>query len=189
MADDKKVEETAAAATAAAAAPAAFGAAAPAAAEGDDNEKAADHIPDVQFEPVVQLPEVETKTMEEDEEVLYKTRAKLFRFADNQWKERGMGDCKFLKHKDTKKIRVLMRRDKTLKVCLNHFVRPEYELKENVGSDRSWVWHAQDFAENELADQTFAIRFQNTETAQKFKEEWLKCQESNKEILAAKEGD
>ncbi len=81
--------------------------------------------------------------MEEDEEVLYKQyvfnsrhpflcflshsdifrRAKLFRFDPDlkQWKERGTGDVKFLKHKDSKKIRVLMRREKTLKLCANHF--------------------------------------------------------------------
>lgn len=32
-----------------------------------------------------------------------------------------MGDVKFLKHKETGKIRVLMRREKTLKICANHY--------------------------------------------------------------------
>lgn len=69
------------------------------------------------------LKTVETKTMEEDEEVLYQVRAKLYRFeeSDKEWKERGTGDCKFLKNKDNKKIRILMRRDKILKICANHF--------------------------------------------------------------------
>ncbi|MCG8711141.1 hypothetical protein JHU04_004537, partial [Brenneria sp. 4F2] len=64
--------------------------------------------------------------MEEDEEVLYKVRAKLFRFdaEEKAWKERGTGDCKFLKNKNTGKVRLLMRRDKTLKVCANHIVAP-----------------------------------------------------------------
>lgn len=30
-----------------------------------------------------------------------------------------MGPIKLLKHKETKKIRLLMRRDKTLKICAN----------------------------------------------------------------------
>ncbi len=55
-------------------------------------------------------------------------RAKLYRFDKTEdpaeWKERGTGDMKILKHKDTKQCRVLMRRDKTLKVCANH--RSEY---------------------------------------------------------------
>lgn len=57
--------------------------------------------------------------------VLYCRRAKLFRF-DNaaeppEWKERGTGDVKLLKHKVTGLIRLLMRRDKTHKVCANHY--------------------------------------------------------------------
>lgn len=32
-----------------------------------------------------------------------------------------MGDVKFLKHKESGKIRVLMRREKTLKICANHY--------------------------------------------------------------------
>jgi hypothetical protein len=49
-------------------------------------------------------------------------RAKLFRFSkvDNEWKERGTGDVRLLAHKESKKVRLVMRRDKTLKVCANH---------------------------------------------------------------------
>ncbi|KAM9932551.1 hypothetical protein OXX80_007813, partial [Metschnikowia pulcherrima] len=116
---------------------------------------------------------VEVKTNEEDEEVMFKVRAKLFRFhADTQeWKERGTGDVKFLKHKETKKTRVLMRRDKTLKICANHLVQGDYELKPNIGSDRSWVYTVTaDISEGEPEAQTLAIRFGNKENADKFKE-------------------
>ena len=37
-----------------------------------------------------------------------------------EWKERGTGDVKILKHKTNGTIRILMRRDKTLKICANH---------------------------------------------------------------------
>lgn len=49
-------------------------------------------------------------------------RAKLFRFekGSSEWKERGTGDCKLLQDKKTRIVRVVMRRDKTLKVCANH---------------------------------------------------------------------
>lgn len=49
-------------------------------------------------------------------------RAKLFRFVSesSEWKERGTGDVRLLQHKETKKVRLVMRRDKTLKVCANH---------------------------------------------------------------------
>lgn len=79
---------------------------------------------DVHFEPVVHLTEkVETKTHEEDEDQIFKMRAKLFRFDRDarEWKERGTGDVRLLKHKKNKKTRLVMRRDKTLKVCANHY--------------------------------------------------------------------
>lgn len=79
---------------------------------------------DVHFEPVVRLTEkVETKTNEELEEQTFKMRAKLFKFDrdSKEWKERGTGDVRLLKHKDNGKTRLVMRRDKTLKVCANHY--------------------------------------------------------------------
>ena len=49
-------------------------------------------------------------------------RSKLFRFDSvaNEWKERGTGEARLLQHKETHKIRLVMRREKTLKVCANH---------------------------------------------------------------------
>jgi Ran-binding protein 1 len=50
-------------------------------------------------------------------------RAKLFKFdrESREWKERGTGDVRLLKHKENGKTRLVMRRDKTLKVCANHY--------------------------------------------------------------------
>lgn len=76
------------------------------------------------FEPVIHLTEkVETKTHEEAENQTFKMRAKLFRFDrdSKEWKERGTGDIRLLKHKENQKTRLVMRRDKTLKVCANHY--------------------------------------------------------------------
>ena len=67
--------------------------------EGDEG----DHI---HFEPIIPLPEkVEVKTGEEDEEATFCHRAKLLRLTDGEWKERGVGDVKVLKHKTTGKFR------------------------------------------------------------------------------------
>ncbi|WWC70455.1 uncharacterized protein I206_104406 [Kwoniella pini CBS 10737] len=138
---------------------------------------------DPHFEPVIKLTEqVEAKTHEEDEEVLFKMRAKLFRFAKEslEWKERGTGDVRLLKHKETKKIRLVMRRDKTLKVCANHIVSSDMKLSPNVGSDRSWVWNvAADYAEGEAAPETLAIRFGNSENANLFKTAFEDAQTAN----------
>lgn len=79
---------------------------------------------DVHFEPVIRLTEkVDVKTGEEIEEQTFKMRAKLFKFVreSNEWKERGTGDVRLLKHKENGKTRLVMRRDKTLKVCANHY--------------------------------------------------------------------
>lgn len=95
-----------------------------AAEEGGDDEKAEEEEADVHFEPVVHLTEkVDTKTNEEAEEQTFKMRAKLFKFdrESREWKERGTGDVRLLKHKENGKTRLVMRRDKTLKVCANHY--------------------------------------------------------------------
>lgn len=130
--------------------------------------------PDIHFEPIVQLEKVEIKSLEEDEEETFKIRAKLFRFDNTveppEWKERGTGDVKLLKHKSTGLVRILMRRDKTLKVCCNHYLSPHMELKPNCGSDRAWVWSTPcDYADEEPKAELLAIRFANAENAQKFK--------------------
>lgn len=67
-------------------------------------------------------------------------RAKLFRFDKSvkEWKERGTGDVKFLQHKETKKIRLVMRRDKTHKVCANHYSK----LCKSLSSRNSKVWYS-----------------------------------------------
>jgi len=148
--------------------------------EEESNETAPEEEAKVEFKPLVNLKEVEVVTHEEDEETLFKMRAKLFRFDKDskQWKERGTGDVKFLQHKKSKKIRVLMRREKTLKVCANHYILPVFKLQENVGSDRSWVWTCpNDFADEEPKEEVFAIRFANTENAQKFKSKFEESQD------------
>lgn len=137
---------------------------------------------DVHFEPIVQLSQVDVKTNEEYELPLLKIRAKLFRLdaEAKEWKEKGTGDCKILLHKATGKTRILMRRDKTLKICANHYINPSYELKENIGSDRSWLYNViGDVAEGEAENLTLAIRFGSKENAQKFKEAFEKGKKLN----------
>ncbi|KAL9105283.1 MAG: hypothetical protein Q9227_009522 [Pyrenula ochraceoflavens] len=144
--------------------------------------------PEVEFEPVVRLTEkIETKTNEEAEEQTFKMRAKLFKFDrdSREWKERGTGDVRLLKHKENQKTRLVMRRDKTLKVCANHYVVPDMKLSPNVSSDRSWVWNAAaDVSEGEPEAQTLAIRFANSENANLFKEAFIKAQQENEKLFA-----
>ncbi|KAG9878497.1 hypothetical protein KCV05_g21422, partial [Aureobasidium melanogenum] len=153
----------------------------------DDEDEADEKEPDVHFEPVVHLNEkVDTKTHEESEEQTFKMRAKLFKFDrdSREWKERGTGEVRLLKHKENGRTRLVMRRDKTLKVCANHYVVPDMKLSPNVGSDRSWVWNASaDVSEGEPEAQTLAIRFGNSENANLFKEAFIKAQQENEALF------
>lgn len=151
------------------------------------NPPTAEENHDPQFEPIVNLPLQETKTLEEDEDVLFKIRGKLYRWAVEcdpaEWKERGTGDVKFLQHKISKRVRLLMRRDKTLKICANHFVEDYMKLTPNCGSDRAWVWStAADFTEGEVKSEMLAIKFLNSENAGKFKDQFYKSIEINKNL-------
>jgi len=143
---------------------------------------------DPHFEPVIKLTEqIDTKTHEEDEDVLFKMRAKLFRFdADAaEWKERGTGDVRLLAHKETQKVRLVMRRDKTLKVCANHVISSDMRLQPNISSDRSWVWKvAADYSESPPTAETLAIRFANSENAAQFKTAFEDGQKKNASITA-----
>ncbi|XP_038059442.1 ran-specific GTPase-activating protein-like [Patiria miniata] len=148
----------------------------------DVKTEEAPHSPEIHFEPIVRLESVETKTLEEDEEEIFKMRSKLFRYDTSsdppEWKERGVGDVKILKHKGAQpRARILMRRDKTLKICANHFITPFMKLQPNCGSERAWVWSTPaDFADEEAKGETLAIRFANVENAQKFKDKFEECQ-------------
>ncbi|KAG0322524.1 single stranded nucleic acid binding protein [Dissophora globulifera] len=156
--------------------------------ENREVDVAPEEEPEVHFEPVVKLEAVQVKTHEEDEEVLFKMRAKLFRFVKEtkEWKERGTGDVRLMQHKESKKIRLLMRRDQTLKICANHYVTSEMSLTPNVGSDRSWVWNVTSDSSDDCAGaQTLAIRLANSENAALFKEEFEKAQQVNASLKSA----
>ncbi|KAK9453168.1 ran-specific GTPase-activating protein 1 [Dipodascopsis uninucleata] len=160
-------------------------------AEGGEDTEEAPESPDIHFEPIVKLEKVDVKTNEEEEEVLFKIRAKLFRFdktnEPGEWKERGTGDVRFLKHKQSGKVRLVMRRDKTLKTCANHYILSDIKLSPNVGSDRSWVYNVTaDISEGEPEALTLAIRFANSENANLFKEKFSESQELNAKAFEKK---
>ncbi|CAL9098405.1 ran-binding protein 1 [Musa troglodytarum] len=136
------------------------------AAAGEDEDTGA------QIAPIVTLSEVAVTTGEEEEDVLLDLKAKLYRFDKdgNQWKERGTGSVKLLKHTETGKVRLVMRQAKTLKICANHLVVPSIKIQEHAGNEKSSVWHASDFADGELKEEMFCIRFGSVENNKKFME-------------------
>ncbi|XP_066562087.1 E3 SUMO-protein ligase RanBP2 [Amia ocellicauda] len=131
------------------------------------------------FEPIVPLPDkVDVKTGEEEEEEMYCNRAKLFRFDTEakEWKERGIGSIKILRHRTSGKVRLLMRREQVLKICANHYITADMALKPNAGSDKSWVWHAMDYADECPKPEQLAIRFKTAEEAALFKSRFEEAQ-------------
>uniref|UniRef100_A0A8C6SEW7 Ran-specific GTPase-activating protein n=1 Tax=Neogobius melanostomus TaxID=47308 RepID=A0A8C6SEW7_9GOBI len=118
------------------------------------------------FEPIVPLPDkVDLKTGEEDEEEMFCNRAKL-----------GNRQCQNLKNAANGKVRLLMRREQVLKICANHYITTDMLLKPNAGSDKSWVWNAIDYADEEPKPEQLAIRFKSVDEAARFKDKFKEAQ-------------
>ncbi|ROK36397.1 E3 SUMO-protein ligase RanBP2 [Anabarilius grahami] len=148
-------------------------------ADQDDEMYKTEENDDIQFEPVVQMPEkVDLVTGEEDEKILYSQRVKLFRFdtETSQWKERGVGNLKLLKNNKNGRLRVLMRREQVLKVCANHWITTTMNLKPLSGSDRAWMWMANDFSEGDAKLEQLAAKFKTPELAEEFKQKFEEFQ-------------
>ena len=104
-----------------------------------------------------------------------------------EWKERDTGDVRIMKKEEGKSARILMRREKTLKVCANHHITPWMDMRPNCGNKKAWVWKTQaDFADEEPKQevmlpflektptfcmyilQTLSIKFGNEANSEKF---------------------
>lgn len=97
-------------------------------------------------------------------------KVKSYRFTDGEWKERGLGPIKLLEHKKTKKIRVLMRRDKTLKICANFYVQQESKVAEHAASEKACVFTAMDCSDGDIAPELYnmCIKFGSADKRQQF---------------------
>ncbi|XP_043111073.1 E3 SUMO-protein ligase RanBP2-like isoform X2 [Puntigrus tetrazona] len=151
--------------------------------EGNDD----DDNDEIHFEPIVFLPEVEVRSGEEDEEILFKERAKLYRWDRefNEWKERGVGDLKILFHPVKKCYRVVMRREQVLKVCANHTISQSIELKPLNTSANALVWTATDYSEGAGKVEQLAAKFKTPELAESFKQVFTDCQSHMSQTDAA----
>jgi Ran-binding protein 1 len=140
-----------------------------------------------EFTPVVKLEIIEnseTKTTgEENEEILFEAKTKAYRFLEGEWKERGLGPMKILEHKETKKCRLLMRRDKTLKICANFYIDPETKVTTHAGSEKARVFTTVDCSDGDEAPalQNMCIKFGSEEKAQLFQD---KFEEAQKKMAA-----
>ena len=103
------------------------------------------------------------------------------------WNERGIGEARILRHREHQRVRLLIRQEKTMKVIANHALDPRIKLEPNVGSDRSWVWSAFDFADGELTETVFALRFADSDIANEFKTKFTEGQAEMEALLAGED--
>ncbi|CAN8253207.1 unnamed protein product [Cochlearia groenlandica] len=160
--------------------------------EEDSGEVNEDEDTGAQVAPIVRLEEVTVTTGEENEEAVLDLKSKLYRFDKeaNQWKERGAGTVKLLKHKETSKVRLVMRQSKTLKICANHLISYGMNVQEHSGNEKSCLWHATDFSDGELLkDELFCIRFASIENCKTFMEKFTEIAESQQVGKESKNGD
>jgi Ran-binding protein 1 len=154
---------------------------------GDDDDDDVERECTKEFTPVVKLEIIEnseTKTTgEENEEILFEAKTKAYRFLEGEWKERGLGPMKILEHKETKKCRLLMRRDKTLKICANFYIDPETKVTTHAGSEKARVFTTVDCSDGDEAPalQNMCIKFGSEEKAQLFQD---KFEEAQKKMAA-----
>ena len=126
----------------------------------------------------------------EGESTIYKQRIKLFRFRDNQWKERGVGNARLLRNDDNKKIRFVMRQEKTKKPVGNFNVDDQdgvCALTPMANSDKAWMWLCNDFSDGEANLDKLAARFQNADAAKEFKAAFEAAQVYNRDAKAGKD--
>lgn len=116
----------------------------------------------------ITLQEIDIITGEENEDIIFKERSKLYRWREAEWKERGTGELKILRDRNNNKIRLLLRQDKTKKIVANFLSKfilnpvqedPLCELKEHMGSDKAFCLMANDFSEGKTVTEIFLFRF------------------------------
>lgn len=145
------------------------------------------------FKPLVTLDEVEVATGEEEEDSLFQLRGKLYRYTETlldkgsgkkQWIERGVGEIKLLKNRESQQQRFLMRQEKTLKIIVNTLIDPRIRMTKMDSNEKTWVWSCYDFSEGEIVEEVFAFKCPNVEDAATFKSTFDKSQKEMEALLA-----
>lgn len=133
---------------------------------------------------IVDLPVVHLDNGEQNEEEVWKVRAKLYRWREKQWKERGIGELRFLRNKTSGKMRCALRQEQTMKVRCNFFVYGEglCSLEKLKTAEKSWRWTCADLSEDKVTLEQFCARFKTDEDFKRFEEEFTKAYEANKKL-------
>eukprot|EP01138_Halocafeteria_seosinensis_P016450 gb/GECG01016781.1/.p1 GENE.gb/GECG01016781.1/~~gb/GECG01016781.1/.p1 ORF type:complete len:668 (+),score=125.42 gb/GECG01016781.1/:1-2004(+) len=137
----------------------------------------------------LKLPEVSlsdaapTKSLEEEEDVLFKVRGKLYRLAEGEWKERGLGDVKLSQDPKSKKIRFVLFQQGNFKLRANFYPMPDIDIKPHEQDGRLTLWSCKDFSDSEPEVWTFMLKVKEEETAESFRKEFQKAASNNGELF------
>lgn len=133
--------------------------------DGEQNDSSGDLIL-----PKVNLPEnyVHVTGEEDEEEKFNVVRAKLYILDRTEYKERGTGGLKILQNPQTKKYRLVMRRDQVHKVCLNTALTSD--IKFDRKDDKRLLFQCIDFSDNTPSPQTLLLKFPDSTICENFKE-------------------
>lgn len=133
-----------------------------------DDSYTEEHDPIPEFQPIIPLPDkIEEVTGEENDTILFEKRAKLYKYVEKEWKEKGIGILKILRNKDTNKVRLVMRREQVHKVCANHFLYDNMELKPK--GNKAVVWSANDFSDAvQVQVENLCARFKTVDDCKEF---------------------
>ena len=133
---------------------------------------------------VLDLPDVKLETGEENLNELFSARTKLYRWRDEQWKERGVGNFRVLEDKDSKKRSCLLRQETTMKVMAHFFVVGEglCTLRDLKTAEKSVFWTCVDLSEGKSQLEKFCLRFKTAEELEKFKTTFAEAYEENKKF-------
>lgn len=122
---------------------------------------------------------------EENEKEMFRQRAKLFRFRNDNWDFCGVGDVKLLTHNATALSRFVFRLQGTMQIVANHYIIdcfPYCHLQQMGTSERCWLWAALDCASVPTQAAQFALKFDNAQLATDFKDAFEKGRTPSPEI-------
>ena len=126
----------------------------------------------------------------EDEEPIFRNRVKLFRFRDNQWKERGVGNARLMRNKTNKMVRLVMRQEKTLKPIANFNLAGDgqCELTAMANNEKAWTWGCNDFSDEAGGQlEKLCMKFNNKTAADEFKAAFDAGVQFNKDVKEGKD--
>ena len=141
----------------------------------DDPEREAD----IHFHPIISLSEaVKVKSWDEDADTVFCQRTKLYRFDSDtgQWKERGVGELKIMKHRRTGRVKLIMRRDQVLKICCNHSLTSDMTVTQMATNEKACVWFTSaDYTDQVVRPEKLSAKFKTVQIANEFKETFERC--------------